>query len=779
VPRAGAVACARTLQALLLWMVASAAMANGVAGLHGVVVNGVSQPGFAFLVFDDASHPYMALTDFMALGFAVKLPSVLRDGLAVVPLDGQQGMEARVDERGLTLSLEVDSRWYAGTRMRLNAPSVGKPLPAPPGALLNYSLQLDRTGADSVALGSTQSLSLFGSVGLLQVTTAMSSIDASLSGATRRRGLNFSRLGTTFLRDDEPHLTTLLVGDGVLPASVGVPGVRYGGVSWQSNFGLDPAFSTLETPVIFDAARLPSTLEFFLNDRRVGAPVSVAPGPFEISGLPTVDGSGQVTVLIRDALNNERIVSVPYLHTARLYREGLHSFSYTAGWLRPDLDRYDTPFLAGSSRWGVRRWLTLDAGAAFSADSSSLGAGATFPLLDNVVGDTSLALSTSAAGAGQQVGASAQWLVSVASIGAIVSHSSETFRLLGDSARGVGRPHDELRLFASRALGHNRGSISASFGRLSTWGDGARAISSLGWSRSFEDFTVSLSGVHSNEGTSVMVTVSMPLKHQAFLSSSLQSQGSRTTLRSDYSTAPLTGNGVAGRLAMTAAHPAGADDLPSYLAGVDARTDIGEHGFEMESRPDHVSWRARTAGSIGVLAGRSFYGPPISSGFALVSTGDAPGIPVYRWNLPVAVSDSRGLALITTLSPYQNNLLAVRPEDVPLEYRVTANEVTAVPRGRGGVFVEFAMLRERPALLVLDLPDGQPVAAGAIVTVLATGETATVGVRGEVYLQDLPAHAEIEVALTGGRCRIAVSRAASADPQPRLGHFACALHATP
>jgi outer membrane usher protein FimD/PapC len=93
--------------------------------------------------------------------------------------------------------------------------------------------------------------------------------------------------------------------------------------------------------------------------------------------------------------------------------------------------------------------------------------------------------------------------------------------------------------------------------------------------------------------------------------------------------------------------------------------------------------------------------------------------------------------------------------------------------------VEFAMLRERPALLVLDLPDGQPVAAGAIVTVLATGETATVGVRGEVYLQDLPAHAEIEVALTGGRCRIAVSRAASADPQPRLGHFACALHATP
>lgn len=776
---AGAVTCARWLRALLLCMPGAAAMANGVAGFHDVVVNGVSQPGFAFLVFDDTAHPYMAVKDFLALRFATKVPSVMRDGVEVVPLDGQQGMKASVDARRLTLSLEVESGWYAGTYLSLNALHAGKPLPAPPGALLNYSLQLSRTGAAPVAAGSSQSLSIFGPAGLLQVTTAMTSVGTVAPGSTNLTTRKFSRLGTTFLHDDEEHLTTLSVGDGVLPAGVGVPGVRYGGVNWQSNFGLDPAFSTLETPAIFDAARLPSTLEFFLNDRRVGTPLPVAPGPFEISGLPTVDGAGQVKVVIRDALNNERVVSVPYLHTARLYRQGLHSFSYTAGLLRPDLDRYDTPFLASSHRWGLTRWLTLDAGAAFSAGGGSVGAGATFQLLDNVVGDANLAASMSPAGAGQQFGASAQWTISVASIGASFSHSSVAFRLLGDSLSTLARPRDDLRLYASRALGNDLGSVSASFGRLSTWGDGTRTISSLGWSRSFRDFSVSFSAVRSDEATSALVTLSVPLERQAFFSSSLQTRGSTTTLRSDYASAPLTGNGVALRLGTTAAHPTGVDDLPSYVAAVDARSDIGEHGIEMESRPGRASWRAGTAGSVGVLAGRPFYGPPISSGFALVSTGDAPGIPVYRWNLPVAVSNARGLALVTTLSPYQNNLLAVRPEDVPLEYRITSNEVTAVPRGRGGVFVEFAMVRERPAILILQLPDGQAVPAGAIVTNLATGESAQVGLRGEAYLQNLPEQGEVDVVLKGSRCRIDVSRPATTDPQPRLGPYACALRAAP
>ena len=754
-------------------------MAADVPGLHGVVVNGVLQPGFAYVVFDEVSQPYMALKDFKALGFASTVPAVWRDGLEVVPLHGQAGMASDIDVQHFMLSLDVDPRWYEGTRKSLHGMPLGKPLPALPGAWLNYSFQLARTGDTAVAAGSTQSLSVFGPAGLLQLSTAMNSVGSPVIGSAVSKARQFSRLGTTFFHDDEAKLSTLSVGDGVLPAGVGVPAVRYGGVTWQSNFGLNPQFSTLETPAIFDAARLPSTLEFFLNDRRVGGPLAVPAGPFEISGLPTVDGAGQVKVLIRDALNNERIVSVPYLHTVRLYKEGLHSFSYTAGLLRPDLDRYDTPFLASAHRWGLTRWLTLDAGGSFSANSHSLGAGATFPLLDNVVGDARWAMSKSLAGMGQQWGTSAQWLVSVASVGASLNHSTATFRLLGDSVSAQARPRDDVRLFASRALGHNLGSVSGSFGRLSTWGDGARAIRSLSWFRSFRSFSVSFSAVRSNDSTSLQVGVNIPLSHQGFFSSSLQKHDATSTWRNDYTSAPLTTNGWAVRAGVTTANAPGADDLSSAMAALDARTDVGLHGVQLDSRAGSTAWRVRTAGSLGTLAGHLFWGPPISQGFALVSTGDAPSIPVYRWNLPVAVSDARGLALVTHLSPYGNNLLAIRPDEVPLAYRVTDHEVTAVPRSRGGVYVAFAMRLERPALLTLHLPDGQPVPIGASALILATGESAPVGQRGEVYLQNLPEHAEVEIRLHTQRCRITLRRPATADPQPRLGPFICAWRQMP
>ena len=754
-------------------------MAAELGGFHGVMVNGALQPQFAFLVFDKASRPYMAQKDFVALGFAVQVPPVQREGLEVVPLFDQAGLQARVDETALMLMLAVEPHWYAGTQIRLNALHAGKPVPALPGALLNYSLQLRGTGKEPPTAGSRQNLSWFGPAGLLDVATALSSKGSTPPGAPTDNQHAFTRLSTTFFRDDEAQLTTLSVGDSVLPQGAGVPSVRFGGIAWQSNFGLDPAFTTLETPAIFDAARLPSTLEFFLNDRRVGAPLSVPAGPFDISGLPTVDGAGQIKVLIRDALNNERIVSVPYLHTARLYRQGVYSFNYSAGLLRPELDHYDTPFLSSSHRWGLTRWLTLDAGATWSAGASSLGAGATFPLADNMVGDTRLAMSHSPAGQGQQWATSALWQISVASVGAGVIHSSSAFRLLGDSDSSLAQARDDLRLYASRALAHGLGSVSASHGFLSTWDGNTRTISSLGWSKSFSGFSVSLGAVQSSSGTAAQIAISVPLGRQGFFSSSLQRQGEVTTLRKDYASAPVTNTGVAWRLATTATHPDTAEDAPSVLLGLNARTTLGEHDLELVGRKATVSWRASTAGSLGVLAGRSFYGPPISSGFALVSTGDAPGIPVYRWNLPVAVSDARGLALVTTLNPYQNNLLAVRPEEVPLEYRVTSHEVTAVPRSRGGVFVEFAMLRERAALLVLHLPDGQALPVGATVTVEGTGETAPVGQRGEAYLQNLPEHGAVEVTFQGSRCRIPTSRPATTDPQPRMGPYTCALRAAP
>lgn len=776
--------CAETLRRVGRWVIGlvgglgcAVALAQEGGVFHGVVLNGVTQTGFALLMLDEAARPYMAPQDFLRLGLSQGVAPVTIEGVDWVPLTGHPGLTVRMDTQSLLLHLEVEPHWYAPTRLNLHAPAAGQPLPALLGALLNYSLQTRSNGPGPAALAGTQQWSLFGAQGLLQVNTAFRSSAAAGQEEGLAKSPRFSRLATTFVRDDVQHLSTWSLGDEVLQAAAGVPAVRYGGVTWQSHFGLNPAFSTLESPTLFDAARLPSTLEFFLNDRRVGPSVAVAPGPFEISGLPTVGMRGQVSVLIRDALLNERTVSVPYLRSTSLYRPGLHSFSYTAAWLRPELNSYQTPFVSTAHRWGVTRRVTLDAGATLGAAQSSAGLGATLAVWGPLLGAGHVALSHTPQGLGQQWDLSAQWQGTQTHAGASYSHASETFGLLGDTVLADARPQNDARFFAARALDHDWGSVSVSLGSLSVWRGRTRTLRSLAWSHKVGAAHVSLSAVRTSDKTWLQVLWSMPLERRAFVSASVQNKAQDSMGRIDYTSAPVTGEGVAWRLAGVLHAPSTAPTRTGLEASVDVHSRLGQHGVDVSGGASAQAWRVRTAGSVGLLGGHFFAGPPIEGGFALVSTGDAPHIPVYRWNLPVAVSDAQGMALVTHLSPYQKNLLAIKPEDVPLQYRVDRHDITAIPRGRGGVWVDFPVLRERPAVLVLTWPNGEVLPVGSWVRVLPTGAALPLGLRGEVYLPHLPTHAALQVHVQvkglDHTCPITVEAPATDDPQPRLGPYVC------
>jgi outer membrane usher protein len=754
------------------WLIVCAPAAHGGDGFHDVFVNGVEHPAFAMLVFDEQSRPYMAAADFKRLGFASSPPSEQIQGLVVVPLDGHAGLSVRIERNAMRVWIDVDPHWYGPTRVNLRAPNAGQALAAPTGALLNYSVQASRTHPQVLTLTSSQSVSVFGPAGQLQWHSATRSVSGGTPQDGSAKTTRFFRLGTTFVRDNPQQMTTLLLGDAVLQASTGVPAVRYGGLTWGSHFGLNPAFSTLNTPSLFDAARLPSTLEFYLNDRRVGAPLAVPAGPFEITGLPTVGVQGTLQVLIRDALQNERTVSLPFLQNSGLYRPGLHSFSFTAGWLRPELERYDTPFVSSAHRWGLTPRLTVDAGVTLSTQQRSAGLGGTVALFSQVIGNLSLATSQTPTGSGQQIGASAQWLGQQASFGGSYRQASSGFQLLGDTTDEQ-RTQQDLRFYAARALNQGLGSLSVSWGRLKTVSGQTRSISSVGWSRRWGAAHLSLSAVHTHNSSALQALLNIPLSAGAHLSTRLQHQSKQLAWRTDLSTPAATDHGLSWRLGLQTPDLAHRSMPSQWEAAIDVRTTVGEHGIEWVDAPQGQAWRIHTAGSVGYLAGHPFVAPPISGGFALVSTGDAPHVPIYRWNLPVAVSNAQGLAVVTGLVPYQKNLLAVRPQDVPLHYRIEQHEVSAIPHGRGGVWVDLTMVRERPALVTLTLPNGQALPTGALVRVASSGEVTQVGLRGQVYVPNLAAQDRLDVEHLGQTCPITVQHPASDDPQPQLGPWVC------
>ena len=146
---------------------------------------------------------------------------------------------------------------------------------------------------------------------------------------------------------------------------------------------------------------------------------------------------------------------------------------------------------------------------------------------------------------------------------------------------------------------------------------------------------------------------------------------------------------------------------------------------------------------------------------------------MYRSNQVVATTNSKGLALVTGLRPYQRNQLSLDPDELPFNLQIEGVEEIVTPYARSGVFVDFPVRRMRNALVVIVQPDGAPVPAGTLVTVLPGTEPFVVGKRGEAYLMDLSDSNHLRVDWKGGACELIVVLDPAAATEPQIGPLTC------
>jgi outer membrane usher protein len=86
--------------------------------------------------------------------------------------------------------------------------------------------------------------------------------------------------------------------------------------------------------------------------------------------------------------------------------------------------------------------------------------------------------------------------------------------------------------------------------------------------------------------------------------------------------------------------------------------------------------------------------------------------------------------------------------------------------------------RTRQALLVLRQADGKPVPLGARVHVLPAGPDYSAGLRGEIWLGELPAGAvRLEVSWPAGGCTLDLPAQPGTGAPERIGPLACAKEA--
>lgn len=691
---------------------------------------------------------------------------MLLDGTRGHVLDAVAGVVYKLDRSRLSLDITAPPAAFDSTSFSLRG-SLNTPTPPPLGAYFNYDLSATRAERRSTKYGALVEGVGFSRWGAL---VASSVVRAS------ERAHSAIRLDTYWRTDLPGRMEALVVGDAVGTGGAWSRPVRYAGVRFAREFSLAPGFITYPSPSISGSAALPSTVDVLINNQR-SAQSTVQPGPFEITHVPIVTGAGQMQLVVRDLLGRETLIHQSYYIAPLLLAPGLSDYSLEAGALRKHYgtrsNDYGPLFGAGTYRLGISDAVTGEVRAEAERDRAAAGAGVAVIVADLAVLAFAAGYAVSDGERGAHYVASVQRSTPKGGASLAVEHFDLGYRPFGDGALET-RPKGQI--VAGGGLAFGRGiSAGLSYTQRSTW-EGAR-FSMVGASVSMAlpgNITISAFATQQlTAGKRVAggVNLIIPFGDRRTLAARSARDSAGHVVHSVQATQAVpAGPGWGWRVA-------GSDSTTKRVqAGTTFNTHHAQFTAEANASQGSHAVRLGANGSVGRMSGLSFASRRVDQGaFAVVQVGDLEGVPISLSNQVVAVTNHKGLALVTGLLPYQTNQLTLDADLLPFDVEIGGVREVVVPYARSGTFVNFPVKRSRDALIVLVRPDGVPVPAGARVTTNPGHQAFIVARRGEVYLVDLLDDNRIEVRWKGGGCSVLLKMAPAVPGAvpPRIGPLVC------
>ncbi|HEX9137674.1 MAG TPA: fimbria/pilus outer membrane usher protein, partial [Nitrospirota bacterium] len=316
--------------------------------------------GDYFLELDEDGQLYIKIDDLLIL----KLGSdqgraVLIHDDKFAPMSALRDVSYTFDEKKLTISILGKT-----TERRLTSievfPAQVRPqnvyYPLETSAFLNYGL----TYAYMNPFG-FQSFSASNKVGARTGDVFFVSDSLYTETPTDRR---FVRLATNATYERRGDLQWIVVGDQVAsPGNLG-SSLNMGGVGFSKVYKLDPYFITQPVQSIQGVTQFPTQAEIYMDGVLLGKH-PVAPGSFDLQNIYSYGGAHTIEVILRDPFGNERRISYPMYFSSELLKEGIHEYSYNAGFLREQFgtrsDEYGKPAVSAFHRYGATSSLTVGA----------------------------------------------------------------------------------------------------------------------------------------------------------------------------------------------------------------------------------------------------------------------------------------------------------------------------------------------------------------------------------------------------------------------------------
>ncbi len=576
-----------------------------------------------------------------------------------------------------------------------------------------------------------------------------------------------TRLDTTWSYSNPQAMITYRAGDLISGGLSWTRPIRLGGVQVQRNFGLRPDLVTMPLPELSGSAAVPSTVDVYVNNaRRLSQ--EIRPGPFEISDLPVVTGSGTARVVVRDALGRQTVTETPFFASSELLAPGLWDFSAEGGLARRlygiESNDYDDRFIAsGSVRYGLNDWLTLEGHAEGGGGLLNGGAGAVFGIGHYGVGSFAAAASTYQGYTGYQIAGSVELeLGDVHLYGRtqrtfgdyldIAAITAERPLLPDFDFRTAAPPRSLDQVSVSVPLNFDPSIFNVSYTQLETAEGDQSRILGLSYTRPVGSgaslFATAYTDFENDDSFGVFAGLSMTLGRDVHASVGTSFDAEGTTVTTELI---KSGGDEVGSLGWRIRDAE--DARTNRLASINYRAPIARFEVGVEQYEDLYRASAQVDGAVVVAGGDVFLSNRVDDAFAVVDTGAA-GIEVEYENRPVGRTNRRGKLLLPGLRSYEPNKIAIDPTNLPVDAAVGGTRETTVPADRSGTVVKFAVdTAPQAALVTLRDEEGAFVETGASGHLAGSSESFVVGYDGQAYVTGLGARNTIVIDQpTRGRC---------------------------
>ncbi len=713
----------------------------------------------------------------------------------LVALSALPGLQVSYDVPAQRLVLMAPVDLLARPVVRLVAETGIRALVDPstqvPGLILNYDLYAQQTG-NQRSVSAFSEVRFFGVGDGVWSNTMLSRADSNISGLDRHGNI---RLDTYWQRNFPDQALTLTAGDVITGALPWSRATRIGGIRLSSNFALQPYRITTPLASFQGSAVLPSTVDLFVNGLKQSSQ-TVQPGQFQLSGVPSLGGTGQAQMVITDITGQRRVVSFDLYGAPQLLAEGLSDWSLDMGTVRRNYGlssfSYGGQLFSASGRYGLSPRTTLEAHAEAGSGVVQAGLGGVW-----LLGEQGGLLSASMAGSRQSADNAA----------AAGTEQSGTQRSMGyqwNSRRFTVSLNTQRRDAGFRDVATlpgevmSRGSDSAYFGINGGLGQfgvstmrqqyfGALPVRFAGLSWSYQLPGNAMLALNVNRslgdagGTSVYLSWSMPLDRNLTVSGSARSAGGARSLTADAARSPPGDVGGWGwRVQAGVGDNAGAQGQISNLGRYGQWTAGVSQFAGQQGAAATRSVYGSANGGLMLMQGNVYAARRVDDAFALVSTSGVPGVPVRLENRVVGETDAQGMLFVTQLNAYQVNRLSIDTLKLPADMRIARSTLEAVPPGRSGMLARFDMRRILAVQLALRDAKGAWLAAGSQVWLDAAAgagkppaAATVVGYDGLVYLEDPVPGAVLRVETPAGPCRAALPSVLQPSGLLDLGVLTC------